>query len=366
VPPSVPVPGVRKIAVVRANALGDYIFSLPALDALRARYPTAEIVLLGRPWHVRELSGRPGPVDRFVAVPALPGIRTPDPGEAADPQVQLAELTAEQFDLALQLHGGGRHTNELVQRLGARVSAGLRSDDAPPLDRWLRYIYYQPEVFRYLEVVGLVGAAPVGYTPVFRITARDRAEARAVAGVPDRPRVGLHPGATDPRRRWPMERFASVADALAAAGCEVVATGTAPERDLLAQLREQARAPIRPVVGRLSLGGLAALYASCALVIANDTGPLHLAAAVGTATIGLYWVGNLINGAPVGREQHRALASWTIHCPRCGVDCTRDLYPERDGGPVCAHPDSFVADIPVAEVVADALDLLAGSAIRTR
>lgn len=56
--------GVRKIAVLRANALGDYVFSLPALDALRAAYPQAEIVLLGQPWHARFLAGRPGPLDR--------------------------------------------------------------------------------------------------------------------------------------------------------------------------------------------------------------------------------------------------------------------------------------------------------------
>ena len=59
-----------------------------------------------------------------------------------------------------QLHGGGRHSNPLITGIGARVTAGLRADDAPALDRCVRYMYYQPEVFRYLEVVGLVGAAP--------------------------------------------------------------------------------------------------------------------------------------------------------------------------------------------------------------
>src|SRR5439155_12340988 len=61
-----PEPGVEKIAVLRANALGDFIFALPALDALRAAYPAAELVLLGAPWHARLLTGRPGPVDRAV------------------------------------------------------------------------------------------------------------------------------------------------------------------------------------------------------------------------------------------------------------------------------------------------------------
>src|SRR3989442_10772331 len=63
------VPGVARIAVLRANAVGDFIFTLPALAAVKAAYPGAELVLLGAPWHERFLSGRPGPVDRVLVVP---------------------------------------------------------------------------------------------------------------------------------------------------------------------------------------------------------------------------------------------------------------------------------------------------------
>lgn len=357
-----PVPDVRKIAVLRANSLGDYTFSIPALDALRAAYPAAELVLLGSPWHVRTLTGRPGPVDRFLVVPPLPGVRTAEPDEPDGPDRLLAEVRRERFDLALQMHGGGRYTNPLVRQLGARVTAGLRADGAAPLDRWLRYVYYQHEVFRYLEVAALVGAAPTTLEPTFPITPGDLGEASAVAGRPEGRRVALHPGVTDPRRRWPEERFAAVGDALAAAGCEVLLTGTAAERELVDRVRARMRRPARSLAGALSLGGLAGLLAGCAVVVGNDTGPLHLAAAVGAATVGLYWVGNLINGAPLTRRRHRPVISWTIHCPRCGADCTRDIYPARGGGDGCSHPDSFVADIPAEEVVDAARDLLASVA----
>lgn len=60
---------VRRIAVLRANAIGDLVFALPALDALRAAYHQAEIVLLGLPWHADFLAGRPGPIDRVEVVP---------------------------------------------------------------------------------------------------------------------------------------------------------------------------------------------------------------------------------------------------------------------------------------------------------
>ena len=379
VPASGPlVPDVSRIAVLRANALGDYMFSLPAMYSLQAAYPDAELTLLGADWHARVLPGRPGPVHRVVRLPAIPGLTAPaeeaGPGAAGSGDVAgtgvdagadgIGEFLAwgrrQRFDLAVQLHGGGLHSNPVATALGARVTAGLRADDAPPLDRSVPYVYYHAEVFRYLEVAGLVGAPPVTYRPRFEITDGDLAEARAVLGEPraGRPRAVLHPGATDPRRRWPAEWFAAVGDALAASGAEVLLTGVRAEREIVDRVCASMRERVRAVVDELSIGGLAGLYAHCALVVANDTGPLHLAEAVGTRTVGLYWIGNMINGAPVDRARHRPLISWTIHCPECGADCTRDLYPARSDGTGCRHAPSFVADIAVAEVVDEAVDLL--------
>lgn len=352
--------GPAKIAVLRANALGDFIFAVPALDALRATYPQAEIVLLGAPWHARFLAGRPGPVDRVMVVPPLPGVREAEAGEPAQPRDEFVEKARlEQFDLAVQLHGGGRNTNPLVAALGARQTAGLRAADAPPLDRWVRYEYYQPEVFRYLEVVGLVGARPVNYRPTLTVTDADRDQLRQALPAPSRPRVALHPGSTDPRRRWPAERFAEVGDALADAGAEVLVTGTGAETAVVRAVLTQMRSPATPVVDVLQLGGLAALFAECGVVVSNDTGPVHLAEAVGAPTVGIYWVGNFINGAPADRARHRPMISWTLHCPVCGLDCTRDIYPAREGGYGCTHTASFVADVPAAEVRDAALELLA-------
>ncbi|MER6584101.1 glycosyltransferase family 9 protein [Micromonospora chalcea] len=353
------VPDVERIAVLRANALGDFIFVLPALDALRSAYPSAEIVLLGAPWHAALWRDRPGPVDRVLVVPAAPGIRDPGPGESpGDVPGFLAAARAERFDLALQVHGGGANSNPLVAGLGARVTAGLRAEGAPPLDRWLRYVYYQHEVIRYLEVAALVGAPATTITPSLAVTAADRAEAAAVLGEPTRPRAALHPGATDTRRRWPPECFAEVARALAGDGYEVLVTGTPAEQETVDAVVAAAGVPVRPQVGTLSLGALAAAYADCALVVSNDTGPLHLAAAVGAPTVGVFWVGNLINGASPLRGRHRPIAAWTTHCPVCGVDCTPGIYPHRPGDGECPHRVSFVADVPAAEVIEAARELL--------
>ncbi|MEV4760560.1 glycosyltransferase family 9 protein [Micromonospora sp. NPDC049559] len=357
------VPDVERIAVLRANALGDFIFVLPALEALRACYPYAELVLLGAPWHESLLRNRPGPVDRVLVVPPVEGIRAPVPGDSPEPAEAMVDFLAdarrERFDLALQLHGGGANSNPLVAALGARVTAGLRAEDAPPLDRWMRYVFYQPEIVRYLEAVGLVGAQPLRLAPRLAVTGADLDEAAAVAGEPVRPRVALHPGASDPRRRWPAERFAEVAAELATAGYEVVVTGSAGERELAERVADRARGPVRSLAGQLSLGGLIGLYAGCRLVVSNDTGPVHVAAAVDTPTVGIFWVGNIINCAVPLRARHRPIASWTINCPICGVDCSRDIYPYRPGGD-CAHQESFVTDVPVDEVLEAAADLLDG------
>ncbi|MEV4725984.1 glycosyltransferase family 9 protein [Micromonospora humida] len=353
------VPDVTRIAVLRANALGDLIFLLPALESLRAAYPAAEIVLFGAPWHAAFWRDRPGPVDRVLVVPPAPGIREPGPDEPPGSLDDfLADTAREGYDLALQVHGGGANSNPIMSRLGARVTAGLRAEDAPPLDRWLRYVYYQPEVTRYLEVVGLVGADAVTVVPTLTVTDADRAQARAVLGEPERPRVALHPGATDTRRRWPARRFAEVARVLHDDGYEVLVTGTPTERAVVDEVVAAAGVPVRPQVGTLSLGGLAAAYAECGLVVSNDTGPLHLAGAVGAPTVGVYWVGNMINGATPLRARHRPIAAWTTRCPVCGVDCTPGIYPHRPGDGNCPHRDSFVADVPVAEVLEAAADLL--------
>src|SRR5918997_2297026 len=109
------VEGVRKLAVLRANAIGDYLVSLPAIEALRAAYPAAELVLLGADWHAAFLAGRPGPVDRCVPVPPTAGVRDdrpPSPPVAVDRF--FPRMRAERFDLGVQFHGGGWPPHTLV------------------------------------------------------------------------------------------------------------------------------------------------------------------------------------------------------------------------------------------------------------
>ncbi|MDX2154534.1 MAG: hypothetical protein SFV54_27580 [Bryobacteraceae bacterium] len=122
-----------KIAVLRANAVGDFVFALPALEALRAAYPQAELVLLGKQWHQDFLRGRPGPVDRVSVVPHSRGVNVErdmheDPAEL---ERFFEAARRERFDVALQLHGGGRHSNPFLLQLNAALTVGLKNTRRP-------------------------------------------------------------------------------------------------------------------------------------------------------------------------------------------------------------------------------------------
>jgi ADP-heptose:LPS heptosyltransferase len=198
--------------------------------------------------------------------------------------------------------------------------------------------------------MALVGAKTTNLEPEVAVTAEDLAASRCVIPALNQPLVVLHPGASDPRRHWPTEKFAVVGDALAQAGALVVVTGTAAEQNLVQAVVDRMQGNAQNLAGRLSLNGLTGLLSRSTVVIANDTGPLHLARAVGTPTVGIYWCGNLINAGTTVRTWHRPMISWRLICPVCGVDCT-----SRDR---CDHPVSFVADVNAEEVIEAAMDLI--------
>src|SRR3712207_9133234 len=92
-PDPAPAPGsVRRIAVLRCNALGDYLMATPALAALRGRFPDAELTLLGAAWHAAFLADRPGPVDRVLVLPEVAGLAGQPPG--APPASELPGFLA--------------------------------------------------------------------------------------------------------------------------------------------------------------------------------------------------------------------------------------------------------------------------------
>ena len=355
---------VTRIAVLRGGGLGDLLFALPAVAALKAAYPGSTVTVLGTPIHAALVEGTAGPVDRVFVLPFAEGVRPGQEDRDATDNF-FGAMMRERFDLALQLHGGGRYSNPFLRRLDARHTVGTRTPDAVPLERTLPYAYYQHEPLRALEVAGLAGAAPVGLEAQLRPLGQFRAGAEALlgdgqlqgdgtraAGSAGAPAgvVVVHPGATDPRRRWPAARFAEVAAACAADGCTVLVVGDASERNLAADVVQASGSDnVRSIAGEADLGTLAALLARCDVMVANDSGPRHLAQALGTPTVGIYWAGNALNAGPLGRSLHRLHLSWLTHCPECGADITQVGWT----APRCGHDSSLVSGVRPEDVYAD-------------
>jgi|SRR5579884_1259992 len=349
----------RNIAVIRASALGDFIFALPALTALREMFPEAKVSYLGKQWHKDLLGERESLIDQVIVVPPVAGVGEKEtfPNDHLVLKKFFRRMQKEKFDVAIQLHGGGRYSNPFVRNLGANYTIGTKTPDAQALDKTIPYDYYQSEYIRWLEVVSLIGAKTTQIMPRIDPTSQDIEEAYQALQDNIKNIIVLHPGATDKRRRWRPERFAEVADYFAQKGFRIVVTGTNDEKSVVENVIGRMRGTAENFYNKLSLKGLTGLLSLADLVISNDTGPLHLADALGCKTVGIYWCGNMINGAPPYRKKSRCLASWMTICPLCHKDCA-SFYPFDRSENDCQHETSFVDGVGVKEVITSAEELL--------
>lgn len=346
-----PLPDVRSILVLRPNAIGDFMFALPALHALRHTYSQARITLLGKQWHADFLRDRPGPVDEVIVMPPIPGVGAP-PDAKIDPEAGrqfVAAMRERKFDLAIQMYGGGRYSNAFAMGLGAKMTVGLKTPDAAPLDRWIPYGEIYNRRLELLQVVAMVGAEPRSMAREVSVTEGDRREAAGL--VPPRPGeriVVMHPGASDVRRHWPAERFAAVGDGLASKGATIVISATEAESHLARTIVNHMQHEAVDLTGRLSLSGLCGLLDRAVMMVSNDTGPLHLALSIGTPSVGIFWLTNLLESCPLRQHLLRPALSVQAYCPVCGVSNLKYR---------CEHDVCFVDDVSVEKVAGMALEL---------
>lgn len=333
-------PSVRRLALVRLRVgLGDLLCSLPALRRLRAARPHLWISLLTYP-EMAGLVARLGVVDELLPFPGIDGIpeRPPDP---AGWQPFVESAARRRFDLALQVYGNRSAANRVTAALGARLVGGFAPTGwTPPTgarDLHLRYPVHLHESERHLRLFEQLGL-PAGDPPEmhFPLTAADEAE-QAATLAQHRLRVGdyavLHPGASSPTRRWPASRYAAVGDTLARDGLAVVVTGVPGERQVSAEVVTRMRSPAVDLTGATSLGGLAALLRDCAVLVGNDTGTAHLAAAVGARSVTVFLAGDPVRWAH-RRRRHRAIAA-AVPCAPCPhLECPIDF---RCAESVAAH-----------------------------
>lgn len=320
---------VGRIAVLRAlPGLGDLLCAVPALRAIRREHPRARVTLVGLPSASWLLDRYPDLVDDLLVLEGVAGL--PEVEADADAAVRfVADARARRFDLALQLHGSGVVTNAVTTLLGARRQVTAHpAGEPPPSNPSIPYPDDVHEVHRLLAVAAAAGCPPVGDEVRMPVHGADRVAARALLGDPSsaspRPHACLHPGASRPENRWPPERFAAVGDALVAAGHRVVLTGTAGERPVVAAVAAAMAGPAADTCGRTSLGTLAALFAGAGVVVSNDTGAAHLAAAVRAPSVVVFPAdGDPARWAPLDDNLHARVAARRV----AGSGPTEDLWP---------------------------------------
>jgi ADP-heptose:LPS heptosyltransferase len=306
-----------RIGVFRALVLGDLLCAVPALRALRHAWPQAEVCLIGLPW-AAELAARLTCIDRFIAFPGHPGLPERMPDLAAWPGF-VQRMQDEGFDLLLQLHGSGRIVNPMLATFGARHAAGFVEPDGWCADPALHLAWPTAghEVERLLALTDHLGMPRQGTQLEFPLRDEDREAVQGLLPDDGRPWACLHPGAQLPSRRWRPERFAALGDQLADSGLAVLVTGTATEAPLADAVCRLMRHPARSLAGRTSLWTLGALLEGARLLVCNDTGVSHVAAALGTPSVVVSLGADVSRWAPADRQRHRVL--WRpMACRPCG------------------------------------------------
>jgi len=288
--PAPPLDAIREIAAVKFWGIGNAALLLPVLGRLRERYPAARLTV------VTLAANEPlmrGVADRVLAV--RPG---PLPATLSDLVRALAALRRPKVDLAIDFEQYVRTSQLLLWGAGARQivafeTAGLRRAGLAHVR--VPYDDGQHTALSYLDLARAGGAREGPYRPG-GLVVEGAASARVgewcgSAGVGARPLVVLHPGSGDnfPGRRWPTRRFALLARRLRDEADAVIAiTGSRGESGLVREIEEASDRPLWNLAGRCSLPDLVALLARASLLVSNDTGPVHLASALGVPVLGLY------------------------------------------------------------------------------
>lgn len=313
----------RRVAIFRALQLGDMLCSVPALRALREAWPDAHITLIGLPWATRFVERFSSLIDELVVFPGAKGFPEQEETDAGLPQFYAA-MRARRFDLVLQMHGSGGRANEIVKQFGARSYAGFHQPQEAPEPGFIAWPDELPEPRRYLALVCALGIDARDDSLWFPLSLHDRCEYEALEarhGIEPERLILLHPGAQLPSRRWPPARFAEVADDLSARGWQIAITGTANEAAITASVLGAMTAPALHLTGTTTLGGLAALVARARLVVCNDTGISHVAAAMRTPSTVIASGSDTRRWAPLDRSRHRVLADYPPCRPCAYRDC---------------------------------------------
>jgi lipopolysaccharide heptosyltransferase I len=280
------VAGAPSFLIVRLSAVGDCIQTMPLAVALRERFPRAHITWVVEKIAAPLVEALPA-VDRTIIVPKRYAFSLPTLTHLR------TELRERRFDVALDPQGLTK-SGFIGWLSGAARRIGFRRPAAREINPWMQtelvFSRAVHRVNRYLELLDPLGIEPPAVGFGLQIPASAEGKAHELAARPELQGgyAVLNPGAGWDSKRWPVERFAQTARHLAAWGVPSVVTWGGRRENLWAEQIVAAAGPAAILAPPTSLLELAAVLRAGRLFVGSDTGPLHLAAAMGTPCIGLF------------------------------------------------------------------------------
>jgi heptosyltransferase-1 len=303
----------KNILITKPSSLGDIVLALPALRALRMSFPEAKISWLIRPEFAELIENHPHLDEIITFNRKLLGKAWFHPGAFGALISLIRKLRRSKFDVIFDFQGLFR-TASLAWLSGCKLRFGMANA------REFATIFYTHKIPQniecihmvdyYLKIIQAAGASDFGVEFVFpqnpgaedsvgRLLASQRIENNYAVFIP---------GSAHQDKCWPPERFAQLAEKISSQyGLSIIATGSASEAGIVEKVKEKADVPITNLAGQTSLSELVALFKSARLVISNDTGPGHIAAALGVPLVMMFGRVNPIRLEPY-RRKHCVMA----------------------------------------------------------
>ncbi len=301
---------LKNILIIKPSSLGDIVLALPALTALRKSFPDAMISWFVRPEFAQLLENHPHLTEIIPFDRKFLGKAWFHPHAFGSLLSLIRRLRRSKFDAVIDLQGLFRTAS-----LGWLTSCKKRFGMADA--RELAHIFYTHKVPQnrdcihvvdyYLKIIRSAGASDVAVQFVLPQDSRAAdsiSRLLAAHGIAHDNYAVLVPGSAHEDKRWPVGRFAALADKISSQfGLSLIAVGTAPEASIVERLKSLANVPLTNLAGQTSLSELIALLSAARLVISNDTGPGHIAAALSTPLVLMFSWSNPARIAPYGRPE---------------------------------------------------------------
>ena len=311
----------KRILVVKLDHLGDVLLATPVFSNLRRAYPNAELHALTGTWSRVVLEKHPD-VNKVLEYNSPTFCRTGQPTPLKETFQLYQQLRHQKYDLLVELRGDWR----IVCFALLRVTPRRLDRAALQIANKLGFAQFSGthEATRNLDVLKRAGIPTPTQTTIFSVTAEDKKwtsnflAARQIDK--ERPLIAIHPGSPIPLKRWLPERYAELADWLIARKrAQILFVGVEDEIPIITEIQAGMQAQSVNIAGKTTLIQLASILHTCDVFIGNDSGPMHLAAAVGTQTIGLYGPGDPTRFGPAGVQCQTIRR---FDCPPClGTTC---------------------------------------------